>query len=206
MAGTARAYESYEGFLRDAIKTYWESNRGKRINFLALLFASQQAWGAAWDRALTPGTGKKVLMGAGGAAAVALVLRAVLGGPIGLLLTAGSLASLVALYVRNHSKVMARVKGYRELIGEYEPKYTKIIGGEGDSEQRELMVDGLMSRFLDDLDAYTPEDGEGWDEDEEDDERESLSAFERHVERKQSEEKQAEEKSAGEKSAGENEQ
>jgi hypothetical protein len=198
MTKKARAYESYDGFLRESIRTYWESKRGKRINFLALLFACKEAWGAAWDEVKDPGMAKKVLTGAAGAAAVAVVLRLVLGGPIGLLLTGASIASLVALYIRNHKKIMARVGHFRGIIEEYRPRYEKLAAetGDVDDEARELMIDGLMSRFLDELDAYQPEEEEDEeeyedeDEDEDDEDEDGTSEFARHVESKREEDKE----------------
>ncbi len=179
MSGRERAYESYEGFLRESIKTYWETQRGKRVNFLALLFACQSAWGAAWDEIRDPAMAKRVLTGVGGAAAVALILRIVLGGPIGLLITGASLASLVALYVRRNRQIIAKVSGYREIIAEYRPRYEGVQSDYDedkiDDKQRRLMIDGLMIRFLDALDDYEPPKDEAEDD---------RSSFQRHVDAK----------------------
>ena len=153
MSNHSRVYESYEGFLREAIKRYWETGRGKKLNFLSLLFASSQAWMAAVDNAKDPALGKKVLTGAAGAAAVGVLLRVVLGGPIGLLLTAASIASLVAIYVKNHQNVVKRAGAYREIIAEYDNRYNDL-SADSASTQHALMIDGLMVRFLDDLDNY----------------------------------------------------
>jgi hypothetical protein len=204
MSKKSRAYESYDGFLRESIRTYWESKRGKRINFLALLFACKEAWGAAWDEAKDPGMAKKVLTGAAGAAAVAVVLRLLLGGPLGLVLTAASIASLVALYVKNHKKIMARVGHFRAVIEDYRPKYEKLATDEGvGGDHRELMIEGLMSRFLDELDAYQPEDEEDEeyedDEYEDEEEGEAPSAFARHVESKREGDKSHDDKSQNDK-------
>ena len=177
MSESRRAYESYEGFLRESIKTYWDTRRSKRVNFLALLFASQSAWGAAWDEIKDPALAKKVLTGAAGAAAVALILRVVLGGPIGLLLTGASVASLVALYVRNNRQVIAKVGGYREIIANYRERYQAISDEASDEPTRHLMIDGLMSRFLDELDAYEPPEEEG----------DTRTGFQKHVDAKREE-------------------
>lgn len=150
-------YTSYEGFLRAAIKTYWESGRGSRLNFLSLLLACKEAWQAAWDRASTPGSGKSILRGAAGAAAIGILLRVFVGGPLGILLTGASIAGLVALYTKNHREILKRADAYRELVKAYRPRYDQVWrqhhAGEVDKAQFELMVDGLMQRFLADVDA-----------------------------------------------------
>jgi hypothetical protein len=157
MAQEQDGYATFEGFLRLAIKGYWESRSGSKVNFLALLLASREAWQVAWGEArAAPG---KVLKGAAGAAAVAVVLRTFLGGPIGILLTGASVASLVAVYVKNHERIWAQVARYRKQIERYRSSYEQVRGdyadGHIDREQRDLMIDGLMSRFLTELD--TPE-------------------------------------------------
>ncbi|MBX3274419.1 MAG: hypothetical protein KF729_29410 [Sandaracinaceae bacterium] len=149
------AYRSYDGFLKAAIKTYWEKG-GSRVNFISLLLASREAWEVAWDEVRQPGTGKKVLTGAAGAAAVVVLLRVLLGGPVGLILTAASVASLGALYARNHRKIWAQQERYKALIGQYRIKHQqvrgKLVDGSIDDDERDLMVEGLLRRFLEEID------------------------------------------------------
>lgn len=148
--------ETYDGFLKIAIKKYWEKG-ADRVNFIALLLASREAWSVAWEGARTPGTGKKLLTGAAGAAAVVVVLRMLLGGPIGLILTGASIASLGALYARNHKRIWAQQERYKGLIQQYRGKHqqvrTKFVDGGIDAEERDLMIDGLLRRFLEELDV-----------------------------------------------------
>jgi hypothetical protein len=198
-ARPSEAYESYEGFLRAAIRTYWERGAKSKVNFLALLFASREAWQVAWDKAATPEAGKKILTGAAGAAALGILLRVVVGGPIGILLTGASIASLVAIYVKNHARIWAKVERYKALIDENRPRFEEIRidwveGGIKDA-QRDLMVDGLMSRFLADLDAFEPsaDDEEGADEGEE------KFSFASHLEKKKNAEEKARSDEAREK-------
>lgn len=159
MTKPRESYESYEGFLGAAIKEYWDSGRASRINFLALLLASREAWSVAWDG--VAGGGKKILAGAAGAAAVGLLLRTLVGGPIGLLLGGATVASLVTLYVRNHRTIWAKVERYKEMLVEFRPRFEAIrddyLDGHLRTDQRDLMMDGLMSRLLDELDAYDDE-------------------------------------------------
>lgn len=163
----AGAYTSYEGFLKAAIKSYWEKG-GDRANFIALLLASREAWQVALDGVRAPGTGKKVLTGAAGAAALVVVLRMFLGGPIGLVLTGASIASLGALYARNHKRIWAQRSRYEELIGQFRVKHqqlrSKFVEGAVDEDERNLMIDGLLRRFLDEIDI-APDLGEEPDAD-----------------------------------------
>ncbi len=147
---------TYDGFLKTAIKKYWEQG-SDRANFIALLLASREAWEVAWDGVRAPGAGKKLLTGAAGAAAVVVLLRVLLGGPIGLILTGASVASLGALYARNHKRIWAQQERYKQLINQYRVKHqqvrTKFVDGGLDADERDLMVDGLLRRFLEDLDT-----------------------------------------------------
>jgi hypothetical protein len=155
------------------------------VNFLALLFASKEAWQVAWGKVATPGGGKTILTGAAGAAALTLILRTVVGGPIGILLTGASIASLVTIYVRNHKRIWLKVERYKIVIDEYRTAYEEVHsdwteGGLRDS-QRDLMVDGLLGRFLMELDSYEPND-------EDDEVEDSKSGFAAHAEKKRGEE------------------
>ncbi|MCB9592236.1 MAG: hypothetical protein H6719_05850 [Sandaracinaceae bacterium] len=150
------AYKSYDGFLKAAIKTYWDKG-GSRVNFISLLLASREAWSVAWNEATAPGSGKKMLTGAAGAAAVVVALRLLLGGPIGMILTAASVASLGALYARNHKRIWAQQDRYKALIGQYRIKHQQVRGkfvdGSIDDDERDLMIEGLLRRFLEEIEV-----------------------------------------------------
>ncbi len=163
-----KPHASYDDFLKTAIRKYWDSG-ADRANFIALLLASREAWEVAWEDARNPQTGKKLLTGAAGAAAVIVVLRVLLGGPIGLLLTGASIASLGALYVKNHKRIWAQQGRYKALIDEYRGKHlsvrTKFVDGGLDADERDLMIDGLLRRFLEELDAEPELEDDDRDED-----------------------------------------
>lgn len=149
-------YASYDGFLKTTIETYW-SKRRNQIHFVALLLASREAWEVAWGGVTAPGTGQRALTGAAGAAAIYVALRLLIGGPIGLVLTGVSLASLVTIYVQNHRRIWDQQERYKKLIAAYRVKYDQIkakyVEGVIDESQRDLMIDGLMNRFFEDIDA-----------------------------------------------------
>lgn len=167
-AEKTQPYDTYDGFLKTAIKKYWDQG-ADRVNFIALLLASREAWSVAWEGVRSPGTSKKILTGAAGAAAVVVVLRALLGGPIGLILTGASIASLGALYARNHKRIWAQQERYKTLINQYRIKHQqvrmKFVDGDLDADERDLMVDGLLRRFLEELDVPPPTEEEERDED-----------------------------------------
>ncbi len=148
-----KIHDNYDQFLQVALATYYEKGgKGKRVNFLALLLASGETWKVAYKRVKNVSLTGKVVTGVAGAVAVRMLLRYALAGPIGIVLTAASVASLVSLYLRNQDAIAAKVKGYRELIKEYEVKYEKVRGDwvdrKIDADQRDLMMDGLLQRFL----------------------------------------------------------
>jgi hypothetical protein len=140
-------YASYDGFLKTTLETYW-SKRRNQVHFVALLLASREAWEVAWGGMTAPGSGQKALTGAAGAAAIYVALRLLIGGPI---------ASLVTLYVQNHRRIWDQQERYKKLIAAYRVKYDQIkakyVEGLIDEPQRDLMIDGLMNRFFEDIDA-----------------------------------------------------
>lgn len=156
MAHPKVVYASYDGFLKTALESYWNTRRNS-VHFIALLLASREAWSVAWRGITAEGTGQRAMMGAGGAAAIYVILRIFIGGPIGLVLTGVSIASLVAAYSSNHRRIWDQQERYRKLIGDYRVKYDRVradwLEGTIVEEGRDLMIDGLLNRFLEDIDA-----------------------------------------------------
>jgi len=177
-----RAYDTFEGFLKTAIRAYWDAGPNK-ANFLALMLACREAWEVAITRTASKDTAKRLLTGAAGAGAIAILVRVFLGGPLGLLLTGATVAALVAVYVRNHRAILDQSSKYRALIEIYKPKYEAVqsdyIGDKLRRDQRDLMMDGLVSRFLEEVDAMT-----GVEEETEED----KSSFSAHAKAKREDE------------------
>lgn len=157
-------FETYEDFLKAAIHAYWTSGKADKVTLLGLLLATRETWGVALDKTLDPKTGKKALTGAAGAAAVAVLIRAFLGGPLGLLLAGASVASLVGVYVKNHDRIWAKVGRMRGIIDEFEARFDELSLDARESsvrkDQRGLMMEGLMGRFLVALDTEPPPEAE----------------------------------------------
>jgi hypothetical protein len=145
------AYDTFDDFMQAAIKEYYE--RGwRRPNFVALLLASGQT-GAMAQKAIGSADGlKKLALGTAGLMAVRLVLTRVLTGPLGLLLTGLSVASVVALFVKNQKEIMSKSGRFRELIDRtresFESAQTGYRQNRMEARERNMMIDGLMKRFL----------------------------------------------------------
>jgi len=155
MAHPKVVYVSYDGFLKTVIESYWETRRNS-AHLIALLLASREAWSVAWASIASQDAQRRALMGAGGAAAIYVLLRIFIGGPIGIVLTGVSIASLVAAYSSNHRRIWDQQERYRKLIGDYRVKYDRIradwLDGTIDEEHRDLMIDGLINRFMEEMD------------------------------------------------------
>lgn len=147
----AAAYDTFDDFLQAAIKEYYE--RGwRRPNFVALLIASGQT-GAMAKNALGSADGlKRLAVGTAGVMVVRLVLTRVLTGPLGLLLTGVSVASMIALFLKNQKEIAQKTGRFRELIDRTRESFESAQSGyrqnRMEARERNLMIDGLLNRFL----------------------------------------------------------
>jgi hypothetical protein len=151
-------FDDYKAFLKTAIREYYDRGwKNRRGNVIALLIASGQALSMAAD-SVKDGSGlKKAAMGAAGVVALRLALRYALSGPLGIVLTGAAAVSAVGYLVKNQKEITGKVGSYRSLVDETRAKFDEIQGGyragRYDAAARNLMVDGLLRRFLDDVDA-----------------------------------------------------
>lgn len=141
---------TYETFLQQAIRQFWRSEASTKLDILALLLAGREAWRVALDSAADKPS--SIITGAAGAAGVSLLLRRLIGGPVGLVLAGISVGSLGALYAKHHERIWGQVERYKSLVDEYRPKYQTIATDYADEsiseEQYALMLEGLSSRFV----------------------------------------------------------
>ena len=152
----AAGFDTYDEFVKAAIKEYydrgWSTRKG---NFVALVIASGQVFSMAKDQVTGEGGLKKMALGAAGVMALRVGLRFV-SGPLGLLLTAASVASLGAFVMKNQKEISLKVPRYRDLIAQTKGRFDEIQSGyrssRYDARERNLMVDGLQKRFLADCD------------------------------------------------------
>jgi hypothetical protein len=155
MARAPLVIRSFEDFLRAAIHRYWESPGRDRLTFLSLLFATRESLPVALERFTRPESQRTALLTSAGAVAATVLLRTLLGGPIGLLLTAGSIAGLAQLYVRRAPDVKDRSTRIRRLIGGYRREVEGALDsgkrGSLSDDQLDLVLEGLLGRFLDEV-------------------------------------------------------
>jgi hypothetical protein len=153
----AAAFDNYDAFVKASIKDYYDRGwKSRRSNFIALLIASGQTMALAKD-SLTGSDGmKRAAIGAASVVALRIGLKYALGGPLGILLTGLTAASLVAYFLKNQKDISAKIGIYRQLIADTKVKFEDIQSGyrgnRYDATQRNLMVDGLHKRFLADCD------------------------------------------------------
>lgn len=151
-------YDDFGAFLRHGVREYygrgWKNRKG---NFIALVIASGQLVGMATD-SIKDGSGfRKAAIGAAGVIALRFALRHFLSGPAGLVLSAAAVASAVGYLVKNQKEISGKVGPYRSLIEDTRTQFEEVQGGyragKYDTAGRNLMVDGLLKRFLEQVDA-----------------------------------------------------
>lgn len=157
-AGSQGLYSSFDAFLKQAIREYydrgWTTRKG---NFIALLIAAGGTSMALAKDSVIDGSGtKKVAIGAGLAIALRVGLRYALGGPLGLVLSVAAGASMIAYFVRNQKDIVKKVGVYKTTISEHEKRYEEVQAGWRDGKyqitDRNLMIDGLMKQFIGQVD------------------------------------------------------
>lgn len=157
-AGSQGIYGSYDAFLKQAIREYydrgWTTRRG---NFIALLIASGTTSMALAKDSVVSGEGaKKVAIGAGLVVALRIGLRFAIGGPLGLVLTVASGAAMISYFVRNQKDIIKKVSAYKVVITDTDKRYTEIQTGWRDGKyqvtDRNLMIDGLMKQLITQVD------------------------------------------------------
>jgi hypothetical protein len=151
-------FDDYDAFLKQAIRDFYDSGwKNRRGSFIALVIASGQVTSMAAD-SIKDGTGlKKAALGAAGVVALRLGLRYALSGPLGVILTGAAAVSLVSYLVKNQKEITTKVSAFRTLIAETRTRFEETQGGyragRYDAASRNLMVDGLLKRFLAELEA-----------------------------------------------------
>lgn len=151
-------YEDFDSFLKVGIREYYDRGWSKRKgNFIALLIASGQTAFALAKDSMIKGQGtKKVAIGAAAVLALQIGLRYAIGGPLGLVLTVAAGASMVSYFLRNQKDIIRKVGVYKRIIqdtGErFEDSQNGWRDGKYDIGERNLMIDGLMKRFLEQVD------------------------------------------------------
>jgi hypothetical protein len=155
----AEVYETYDAFMQQVIRDTYERG-AKRPEFVALVLASGEMIPMAWGRIKSAGV-RDLAIGAAGIVALRYGLAWLLSGPLGVLLTGFTVATLIAYFWQNQREVLARRKPYKQLIGDTHEKYQDIQAryrdGRYDTGERALLIEGLLRRMLAEIEKPLPE-------------------------------------------------
>lgn len=155
----ADVYETFDAFMQQVIKDVYD-NGAKRAEFVGLVIASGELLPMAWDRAKKTGV-KELALGAAGVVALRVGLKYLIGGPLGMILTGFTAATLVSFFWSNQKEVMRRVKPYKQVIRDSREKFDDIQAryqdGRYDAGERALLVEGLLRRVIGEIEAPLPE-------------------------------------------------
>lgn len=151
-------YNDFDSFLKLAIREYYDRGWKKRKgNFIALLISSgTTSFALAKDSVMSGAGTKKLAIGAATVLALRIGLKYAIGGPLGMVLTIAASASMISYFFRNQKDIMKKVSTYKSLIKESDGRYEEIQSGWRDGRyklaERNLMIDGLMKRFIQEVD------------------------------------------------------
>jgi hypothetical protein len=152
-------YETFDAFMQQVIKDTYDHG-AKRAEFVALVIASGELLPMAWGRIKKSGV-REFAMGAAGVVALRLGLKYLIGGPLGMILTGFTAATLVSFFWSNQKEVMRRVRPYKKVISESQQKFEDIQAryrdGRYDAGERALLVEGLLRRVEGEIEAPLPE-------------------------------------------------
>lgn len=147
-------YGDWDTFLKTAIREYYDRGfTSRKGNFIALIIASgQTALSLAKDSVVDGSGTKRVAIGAALVLALRIGLKYAVGGPLGLVLTVAAGASMISYFLKNQKDIIRKVGTYRTVITETRTRYEDLQegwrAGRYDATERNLMIDGLMKRFL----------------------------------------------------------
>jgi hypothetical protein len=152
-------YETFDAFIQHVIKEVYD-NGAKRPEFVALVLASGELLPLAWGRVKQAGV-KELALGAAGVVALRVGLKFLLGGPLGVILTGFTVATLISFFWSHQKEVLARRKPYKRLITDTREKFEDIQArfrdGKYDEGERALLIEGLLRRVVAEVEAPLPE-------------------------------------------------
>ncbi len=158
LAYDAEVYENFDSFMQQVIKDTYERG-AKRPEFVALILASGELIPMAWGR-IRKSDARDLAVGAAGVAGVVALrvgLKYLLGGPLGVLLTGFTVATLISFFWANQKEVLRRRGPCKKLISDTLEKYEDIQARYRDNRydegERALLVEGLLRRMLTEIEA-----------------------------------------------------
>ena len=123
------------------------------------MIASGELLPMAWGRIRKSGV-KELAMGAAGVVALRVGLKYLLGGPLGMILSGFTAATLISFFWSNQKEVMRRVKPYKQVIKDAQEKFEDVQAryrdGRYDAGERALLIEGLLRRVLGEVEAPLP--------------------------------------------------
>ena len=154
----ADVYETFDAFMQQVIKDTYDAG-AKRAEFVALVIASGELLPLAWGRIRKSGV-KELAVGAAGAVALRVGLKYLLGGPLGMILSGFTVATLISFFWSNQKEVMRRVRPYKEVLRDSQKKFDDIQAryrdGRYDAGERALLIEGLLRRVETEVEAPMP--------------------------------------------------
>ncbi|MEE9386045.1 MAG: hypothetical protein V3V08_21755 [Nannocystaceae bacterium] len=158
MAYSTEVYEGFDAFMQEVLKDTYERG-AKRPEFVALLLASGELLPMAWGRVKKSGV-RDVALGAATVVALRVGLKYVVSGPLGVILTGFSVATLISFFWQHQKEVLARRGPYKRVISDTHEKFEDIQAryrdGKYDSGERALLIEGLLRRVLSEIEAPLP--------------------------------------------------
>lgn len=153
-------YENFDAFMQVVIKDIYDRG-AKRPEFVALVLASGELLPLAWGKMRSSGV-RELAMGAAGVVALRAGLKYLLGGPLGVLFTGFTVATLISFFWSHQKEVLARRGPYKTLIAETREKFEDIQARYRDERydegERALLVEGLLRRAISEIEAPLPHD------------------------------------------------
>jgi hypothetical protein len=157
----AAVYETFDAFMQKVIQDT-HARGAKRPEFVALVLASGELLPMAWGRVKQAGV-RDLALGAAGVVALRYGIRWLLGGPLGVILTGFTVATLISFFWSNQREVLARRKPYKQLISDTLEKFEDIQAsyrdGRYDAGERALLVEGLLRRVLAEIEKPVASEG-----------------------------------------------
>lgn len=152
---TGVGIDTFEAFLEQAIRRTWVAPESSKATFLSLLLAAPEAWRVAWDESTKDGLTRPVVAVTASVATIVALLRLIASGPLGVLLTGVSIATLVTVYGLEQDPIHRRAETMRGVIARYRVEFDELAVERRARSMRntkwQLVVDGLLARFLDEL-------------------------------------------------------
>jgi len=155
----AEVYENFDSFMQVVIKDVYERGT-KRPEFVALILASGELLPMAWGKMKKSGI-RELAIGAASVVALRVGLRYLLGGPLGVIFTGFTVATLISFFWSHQKEVLARRGPYKQLISDTREKFEDIQARYQDRRydqgERALLVEGLLRRVIHEIEAPMPD-------------------------------------------------